>query len=397
MLNVNDFLLALNDVEDEYIEETAKSMGYLMKNVSRPVRRIGRTFLIAAIIVCLTAGSAFAVGYTVHQRRQAELSEMMKVEENSVSGYVEYEENAAGNTEPHIELLSSISDGDLYNVYLSISPISEDEARKAIENVFTLSAHGLVYFAGNSDPPPDENKSMAHPVYVPVEEESEHQTEVTDPNGNTFMHTDMDWMCGQMYEQSYDPETQSLMVECKVHKSYADWDKPVYLGVKMVDFSVLTEDGRLDCVGGLLRDFGTVRLRFEETDEIVFDFTDEPFAIENPDGGSGNILSVTVRATGAEWRMKHDNMEECYALSSLNLEGDEFHRAFEIQLSWINYIDRIMNNAYLTMDDGSTFPLMGSNSAPYKDGVVTMYSDWDGTIDISRVMSITVNGETRTL
>ena len=90
-------------------------------------------------------------------------------------------------------------------------------------------------------------------------------------------------------------------------------------------------------------------------------------------------------------------MEECYALNTLNLEGDEFHRAFEVQLSWINYIDRFMNKAYLTMEDGSTFQLMGSNSAPYKDGVVTLYSDWDSTIDISKVVSITINGETRAI
>ncbi len=231
MRNGETLLLVLNEVTDEYIEQTAERMGYLMKAVPRPVRRISRTFLIAAIIVCLLAGSALAVGYTIHQRRQTELSEMMKVEENSVSGYVEYEETAAESTGPRIELISSISDGDHYNVYLSLSPLSEDEARKVIENVFTLSTQGLVYFAGNDDPPSNENKSMAKPVYVPAEEESEHQTEVTDPNGNTFLHTDMQWKCEQMYAQSYDAETQSLMVECKVHKRDIDWHEPVYLGV----------------------------------------------------------------------------------------------------------------------------------------------------------------------
>ena len=37
-------------------------------------------------------------------------------------------------------------------------------------------------------------------------------------------------------------------------------------------------------------------------------------------------------------------------------------------------------------------PLNGSASAPYEDGITTLTSSWNGTIDISQVKSITVMG-----
>ena len=394
MLNGEILLLALNDVRDDFIELTAESMGYLKRQAPRTTRRIGRTFLIAAVIVCFMASAAFAISYTLHQRRQAELSAMMKIEENNVSGYVEYGENSAEKDKPHMELISSISDGDFYKVYLCISPVSEDEVRKII---LSDSSCMLFYFAGNSNPPDGEQNGIVQPVFSPGEDSVLHQKMITDPDtGEMIVGLDAEWVFEQILEQSYDSETQSLMVMCPVHKSYADWQMPVYLSVKMIDLGTLPESGA-EIGDGCVRDFGTVLLKVAETNELVFDFTNEPLILENPDGGSGNILSVTVRAAGAEWRIHHDDMEKCYALNTLNLEGEEFTGAFETQLSWINFIDRIMNRAYLTMDDGSIFMLMGSNDAPYKDGVVTLHSDWESTIDISRVVSITINDETRTV
>ena len=37
--------------------------------------------------------TAYAIGYTIHQRRQQELRESLQIEENHVSGYTEFEEN----------------------------------------------------------------------------------------------------------------------------------------------------------------------------------------------------------------------------------------------------------------------------------------------------------------
>lgn len=394
MLNGEILLLTLNDVRDDFIEQTAESMGYLKRQAPRTTRRIGRTFLIAAVIVCFMASAAFAIGYTLHQRRQAALSAMMKIEENNVGGYVEYGETSAEKDKPHMELISSISDGDFYKVYLSISPVSEDEVQKFI---MSDSSRMLFYFAGNSNPPDGEQNGFVQPVFSRGEDSNLHQKMITDPDtGEIIVGLDATWVFEQILGQSYDSKTQSLMVMCSVHKSYADWQMQVYLSVKMIDLGTLPESGA-GIGNGCVRDFGTVQLKVAETNELIFDFSYEPLAIENPDGGSGNILSVTVRAAGAEWRIHHDDMEKCYALNTLNLEGEEFMRAFETQLSWINFIDRIMNGAYLTMDDGSTFQLMASNVAPYEDGIVTLYSDWNSTIDISRVVSITINEETRTV
>ncbi len=118
----------------------------------------------------------------------------------------------------------------------------------------------------------------------------------------------------------------------------------------------------------------------------------EPIHLVNPaDNGNLNILDIRLSANCVEWKVTYDDMEKLHNLSP-NDEG--FHEGFEKQLQWISFQDEILSSAYLTFEDGSTQQLTPSAAAPYENGVVTLTSNWNATIDISKVKSITVMGTT---
>ena len=64
MLNSERLLLALNDMSDDRLERTRRSLGYLIKDrKSRRPHLLWRTLLIAAIIAALMVGTAYAAGW----------------------------------------------------------------------------------------------------------------------------------------------------------------------------------------------------------------------------------------------------------------------------------------------------------------------------------------------
>ena len=392
-------------------------------------RKLFRTIFIAAAITVLLGITAYAIG-SIHATRQQALRTELQIEENRVSGYMEYAENEeetasvstptaesaspGAEISPHIQLISSLQQGDHQMIYFSVSPVPEETAHSFFfDNMVTEFA-----FIASNDPIPEEVwytaggtddsvlKNFAHPVPFTEGHEEEHMVEMSsdtglpDENGVqqtvTFEVVDPDWYRPLLMEHSYDPETQSLMLMCAVYRKAVDFSKPVYFSVRCLDgvsiwmdMDASIEEYIENYSPVYLADYGTVTLEATDT-AFVSALLAAPIHLVNPEnGGELEILNIRLSANCVEWKIAHDDAE---LIHNLDTESPTFHEDFEKQLQWIRFHDEILSTAYLNNQDGSTMPLNGSPSAPYEDGITTLTSSWSGTIDISQVKSITVMG-----
>ena len=125
---------SLTQIDDHYLtmaDQTIKEVQTMRQKHFR-TRKAFRTILIAAVITALLGITAYAVG-SIHAARQNQLRAALQIEENAVSGYTEYTEDASPapsetsrEAAPHIQLISSLQQGDFQAVYFSISPVSEE-------------------------------------------------------------------------------------------------------------------------------------------------------------------------------------------------------------------------------------------------------------------------------
>ena len=208
---MNEFLLnrALTQIDDRYLtmaDQTVKEV-QTMRQKHFSTRKLVRTILIAAVITALLGITAYAFS-SIHTARQQRLRAELQIEENNVSGYTEYAENAAEeNTEDDtrnpgtwaastplegkIQLISSIQQGDFQMVYFSVAPVPVELARSFIfENMETL----FVYIISNQEIPEESwystggnetgmHKGSVYPVPYTEGHESEHMIEMSSQTG----------------------------------------------------------------------------------------------------------------------------------------------------------------------------------------------------------------------
>ena len=417
---------ALNGIDDRYLtmvdRKTEEVQTMRQKNIKS--KKIFRTILIAAVITALMGITAYAVS-SIHAARQQALRADLKIDENEVSGYTEYAESepeiAEGSSlaetvgaEPRIQLISSLQQGDFQAVYFSVSPIPEETARSFFfDNMVTEFS----YIASNEEIPEDcwytagrdeegIEKSYAHPIPFTEGHEAEHMVEMSSPSGLpdengvqqtvTFEVVDPDWYKPLLMEHSYDPETQSLMLMAMIYRQTVDFSRPVYFSVRCLDGPSVWSDTDTPIEEYIasyapiyLADYGTVQLEASDT-VFVSPILAEPIRLVNPENsGKLEIRDIRLSANCVEWKIAHDDADRIH---NLDPESPAFHADFEKQLQWLRFQDEILSTACLSFTDGSTMPLSGSPSAPYEDGITTLTSSWNGTIDIGSVKSITVMG-----
>ena len=107
-------LFALNNVDDSFLEEAWELLERSAPTQHALNKRTLRVILIAAVLAALLA--ACGIGYSIHQRRQQELRENLKIEENNVTSYKEYESQPQSDASG-VTLLSTVNDGELQKVF----------------------------------------------------------------------------------------------------------------------------------------------------------------------------------------------------------------------------------------------------------------------------------------
>ena len=390
-------LFALNNTDDSFLEETRELLGRSAVSQKPAKRRIVRTILIAAVLAALMAATAYAI-VSIHQKRQQELRENLKIEENHVAGYQEFEEISRPEgtaAEPNekdasVQLISSFRNGRFADVYFSISPITREEAWDAIG---WEQKNAIYVIASNSRELDDAYRKIGkgtekdlygrYPVLPPIQEDEYLRTHETRE---------------ELLEKYYDADTQSLMLKTAflISSDPIDWNKPVYMNVKIIELASLAMSmdetieeywARYDpvCVG----DYGTVPVTISATESLMADFSGKSILVKAPSTDKVlNVLGVKIYASEVEWQVTHEDVDLIY---NLPRDDDEaFRRGYEQLLEWLSVYDQVLDSSALIMEDGTQIKLSPSESTPYENGVVTLYSQLDSTIDLRKVKAIRI-------
>ena len=388
-------IFALNNVDDLYLEEAEELLDKPIASRHAFNKRTLHVLLIAAVLAALL--TACAVGYSIHQRRQQELRESLKIEENHVAGYQEFEKaptpeettvESEGKT-PSVQLISTFRNGRFADVYFSIAPITREEAWDAIG---WEHKNAIYVIASNSSQLDDAYREIEktekdlygrYPVLPPIQEDEYLRTHETRE---------------ELLEKYYDADTQSLMLKTGflLSDEAVDWNKPVYMNVKIIELASLAMSmdetieeywARYDpvCVG----DYGTVPVTISATESLMADFSGKSILVKAPSTDKVlNVLGVKIYASEVEWQVTHEDVDLIY---NLPRDDDEaFRRGYEQLLEWLAVYDQVLDGSALIMEDGTQIKLSPSESTPYENGVVTLYSQLDSTIDLRKVKAIRI-------
>ena len=389
-------LFALNNVNDAFLEETRELMDRSAVSQKPAKSRIVRTILIAAVLAALMAATAYAI-VSIHQKRQQELRASLKIEENQVAGYQEFEEISRPEgtaAEPNekdasVQLISSFRNGRFADVYFSISPITREEAWDAIG---WEQKNAIYVIASNSSQLDDAYREIEktekdlygrYPVLPPIQEDEYLRTHETRE---------------ELLEKYYDADTQSLMLKTAflLSSDTIDWNKPVYMNVKIIELASLAMSmdetieeywARYDPV--CVRDYGTIPVVISDTEYVAADFREKDILVPAPSSDKVlQVLGVKIYASEMEWQVTHENVDLIF---NLPRDDDElFHRGYEQLLEWLAVYDQVLDGSALIMEDGTQIKLSPSESTPYENGVVTLYSHLDSTIDLRKVKAIRI-------
>ena len=389
-------VFALNNVDDSYLEEAEELLDKPIASRHAFNKRTLHVLLIAAVLAALL--TACAVGYSIHQRRQQELRENLKIEENHVAGYQEFEEVSTpeetateqNEIEASVQLISTFRKGEFVDVYFSISPITREEAWDAIG----WEHKNAIYVIGSNSSELDDafrrkgdeaRKDLygRFPVLPPIQVD-----EYLRPQGTRE----------EMLEEYYDADTQSLMLKTEflISSDPIDWNKPVYMNVKIIELASLAMSmdetieeywARYDPV--CVRDYGTVPVTISATESLMADFSGKSILVKAPSTDKVlNVLGVKIYASEVEWQVTHEDVDLIY---NLPRDDDEaFRRGYEQLLEWLSVYDQVLDSSALIMEDGTQIKLSPSESTPYENGVVTLYSQLDSTIDLRKVKAIRI-------
>lgn len=296
------------------------------------------TFALAAALMFTLGITAYAV-WNIHAARQQELKADLKIDENNVSSYMEYDvpDESAGN----LVLLSAVSDGLQQRVYVNISPVSEETATAGLDNTwFIWTIQGT------------EVSGPAEPVVIPSDTEASNDS---------------------MPEYSYDRETQTLTLQC-----YLDL-------TTMENFLAPLDSGSFSLQVQMFvgtnepRTFGPVSFALTEEQSRYFDFGHARYYDEET-RTEIEIVGLELTPFSAVWKVHY--------------KGDEFHahqargESWDAYLPWLQLEDRVCNNILIYFSDGSSFSTGGDLNTSYEDGVVNLNCSWLRAINIDDVRQI---------
>lgn len=365
------------EYSDEIDPEEIKALT-LRRIRLRRTRRVSRTLLIAAVIVSLLTVSAIAVGLSIQTQRREQLRQMLEIDANNVDSYTEFpvsSEAEPADETPGIVLISAIKDSEFETVYVSISPIEEDDM--LLEERIAWTVDGVSY--GSVLPVYDRSKL-------------DYTEPVTDQyTGVTFYQPDSEQL-RQAILENYDAETKSGLFEFSLLCSSDEYDinEPLEITIQKRCFNIDTFE--ISNVENL----GTIRLEPIDQSCLSVRFP-EPVAFKNSEtGGKGCIIGADIYATGISWIIQHDDMADIYHKTDgtpPKLSGDELRA---LRFTWLRTLDDVfMSGATIEYTDGEKIEIASSTIRSDYDGEqVKCYVGTPETIDLSRIVSLTVLGET---
>ena len=343
-------------------------------------RRSLRALLLTAAVLALMSATAYAVS-SIHQQRQSELREELKIEENQVTGYVEAELPAeateAVSREPRAVLLSVLPDfDDFLRVYVDVSPVEPEEVTDGYlmdqDEGSDWDLYGISYLSGLDEEHWQE-------AFIHTRDDSYTEDElvsVNDPEtGVSYRYPHSEARQNKYREQGYDPETRTLTLECTLNRDDVPAGETARLHIISVEYraKIDAEGIEIQNDAQLLRDFGYVEVPLPEKRLRTVRFTEpRSFTVDGKFGSvEGKLIGAELSATGLTWVYE---IEGVYGSEDLLAVTDEMER-----------------DAVLELQDGSRKPV--SLSVRSEPGpIFRNICGFAGTLDIDAVIGITAGG-----
>ena len=349
MLDSMDILNAMEGVDGKKVLAAGEMLGCTAAGKrSSGTRRFWRTALLAAVIAAFMGLTAYAVGFSIHQRRQQELRQDLRIEASGTDSYVEYPVTPQdSDVRPEVTILSAINDGQEQMVYVNICPVQEEEVAQ-----FPGGDLGFAWYIKDTD-----FSGFAAPAL---------------PNDLT-LHGDEE-ISRAVKQYAWDAETRTLTLECwiwseKLQEIMADG------GVDSVELGIAMYRGHEE----MLLDYGTAVFTPTEEETRFFDFG--PATYHDPELNLDvDMVGLELTPISAIWKVSYPAAAEYHSPEA----NQEDYR------DWSMLEDKVCMEAVLHFSDGTTFSTGGALTCPYRDGVVNLYTGWGAAINIHDVQRITL-------
>ena len=335
---------AFGDMDDIFVAEAYRSVPEDASETSERTVHMNKkrvfSFALAAALMLVLGITAYAV-WSIHAARQQELKANLKIEENNVNSYMEY--NVSDEQTGGLVLLSSVNDGEEQRVYLNISPVTAEEAGAFPDNVrFAWSIEGTE-IGGNAAP------------QLPVGMSLSGADEIREA----------------VRKNAYDEETQTLTLQCFMDVGFLK-KAMTELGTESLPLQIHMIVGEDEP-----RTFGPVSLSLTKEQSRCFDFGHAVYHDEELDKDI-EIVGLELTPFSAVWKV--------------NYEGAAgFHKPGADQAAyapWGMLEDKICIETKIIFTDGSEFSTGGALTTPYENGTVNQFCGWGSAINIEDVQRI---------
>ena len=361
---------ALCEIDESFIAEAYRPVPEASSGSSERILRMGKkriiTFALAAALILALGVTAYAIGVSIHRRRQEELREQLQIDENQVADYVEYpvaEEPEKAPAEG-VTLLSAMNDGEFQRFWVVLNGVTP-------EMIERLESSEQVDWEGKALPANGHRYSF---LYATMDGESY-----------------FDAMNPLNFRDGYDLESQTLTTECSIPLHELEPGRKIMLRFVMadcIDYELDHSEAELVC------ELGSVEV--ERTGQAIRTvWFSEPVSFSNGAYGDGEFIGAEISASGVNWILRHDGVSQMYRNHEFHDEAQR-QAYLELERSWLAAIEEVERTAAVNFADGSSrevgLPL--SSSEPEGDIVKDACLFGGGTINLDEVVSITIGGKT---
>ena len=361
---------ALCEIDESFIAEAYRPVPEASSGSSERILRMGKkriiTFALAAALILALGVTAYAIGVSIHRRRQEELREQLQIDENQVADYVEYpvaEEPEKAPAEG-VTLLSAMNDGEFQRFWVVLNGVTP-------EMIERLESSEQVDWEGKALPANGHRYSF---LYATMDGESY-----------------FDAMNPLNFRDGYDLESQTLTTECSIPLHELEPGRKIMLRFVMadcIDYELDHSEAELVC------ELGSTEV--ERTGQAILTvWFSEPVSFSNGAYGKGEFLGAEISASGVNWILRHDGVSQMYRNHEFHDEAQR-QAYLELERSWLAAIEEVERTAAVNFADGSSrevgLPL--SSSEPEGDIVKDACLFGGGTINLDEVVSITIGGKT---
>ena len=272
--------------------------------------------------------------------RWQELKTDLKIEENNVNSYTEYD--IPDDQEGGLVLLSSVNDGDIQRVYVNISPVAEEVAAAfPKETSFSWSIDGT------------EIGGFAAPE-LPAD-----------------LSVSGDEIREAVLRYAYDKETQTMTLECYIDLNFMEQAK-ASLGTDSLPLLVHMTVGQNET-----STFGPVSLVRTEEQSRYFDFGHAVYHDAELEKDI-EVAGLEMTPFSAVWKVSYEGAESFHMPDA---DWDAYQ-------PWSMLEDKVCIDSKIIFSDGSEFSTGGALTCPYENGTVNLHCGWGSAINIGDVQKI---------